>query len=142
MSNPVYDDNDIHSAALCVWKEARGEGIEGMLAVLNVIHNRIGKPGFAQNLHDVIFGKNQFTSMSVPSDPEFNLEPCVGDELYSDALRMAENTFNSINSVIDPTNGALYYANLHVISKDGWFYRNIVLKHPVTAQIGKHTFFA
>lgn len=139
----TFDENDIHSAALCAWKEARGEGLEGMEAVLCVLRNRVGAPGFAKTLHDVIYGKNQFTSMSVPSDPEFNLVPTELDERWSHAKQLAEIIFGQ-NS-FDITNGAHYYANLHTMDKNGWFYRNIVLKpteHPLTVQIGKHTFFA
>jgi N-acetylmuramoyl-L-alanine amidase len=138
---PIYDDNDIHSTALCAWKEARGEGPTGMAAVIDVLKNRVGEPGFAHTLHDVIYGKNQFTSMSVPSDPEFNLQPADGDEDFVAAICLATNILNS--EVSDVTHGAHYYANLHNCTS-GWFYDTIVLDskhHPITAQIGHHTFF-
>lgn len=137
----IYDDNDIHSAALCAWKEARGEGAPGMQAVLCVLKNRVGFTGFRQDLHDVIYGKNQFTSMSVPSDPEFNLEPVANDELFGTAMSLAKGVFDG--SLGDITKGAHYYANLHTASS-GWFYDHIVLntkEHPLTNQIGRHTFF-
>lgn len=149
------DPNDIHSAALCAWKEARGEGVEGICGVLWVLKNRVGFPGFAHTLHDVIYGKNQFTSMSVPSDPEFNLEPKPGD-MWEAAKGLAENIFGSLELVDneagslvsqrreqDPTAGAHYYANLHNIDKGGWFERNIMKSpdHPITTQILHHTFF-
>jgi spore germination cell wall hydrolase CwlJ-like protein len=44
----------------------------------------------------------------------------------------------------DPTNGALYYANLEQ-STSGWFFRHIVedpLNHPVCATIGHQVFYA
>lgn len=143
----TFDSNDMYSAALCAWKEARGEGSDGMLAVLCVLKNRVGVPGFARNLHDIIYGKNQFTSMSVPTDPEFNLQPEVDDESFTNASTLSNRVFSGDleTAVKDITNGAHYYANLHVIGTDNWFYRNIVLNsisHPITAQIGKHTFFA
>lgn len=147
-----YDSNDVHSAALCAWKEARGDGTEAMCAVVWVLRNRVGFPGFAMNLHDVIYGKNQFTSMSVPSDPEFNLEPKTDDEswVYAQgaALKILNvstlpSSENDDPTMSDNTNGAHYYANLHTMQKGGWFARNIVLSrnHPITAQIGKQTFF-
>lgn len=139
----TFDENDIHSAALCAWKEARGEGPEGMEAVLCVLRNRVGAPGFGKTLHDVIYGKNQFTSMSVPSDPEFNLQPNENEQSWRIVLGYAEIMNNP--NFQDVTNGAHYYANLHTMDKDGWFYRHIVVsptEHPLTAQIGKHTFFA
>lgn len=138
----TFDEHDIHSLALCVWKEARGEGCDGMKAVAHVIRNRVGVPGFAKNLHDVIYGKNQFTSMSVPSDPEFNLQPKSDDKLYAYCESMAPSILSSIDP--DPTHGACYYANLKTMDKGGWFERHIVgdpANHPQTAQIGQHTFF-
>lgn len=141
----TFDKNDVHSAALCAWKEARGEGANGMTAVLHVLYNRVGHPGFYGSLHAVIFSKDQFTSMSVPSDPEFNLQPPADDKDFAEAQGMANQVFcEGGNMLTDPTRGAHYYANLHTMDADGWFYREIVLKsslHPITAQIGKHTFF-
>jgi len=149
---PVRDANapdadDIHSAALCAWKEARGEGVDGMRAVLWVLKNRVGVQGFASKLHDVIYGKNQFTSMSVPSDPEFNLEPEDNDSMFAVAMKVATSLFDGDGTDdVDLTRKAHYYANLHLVATDGWFYKDIVLdpykNHPVTAQIGHHTFFA
>jgi spore germination cell wall hydrolase CwlJ-like protein len=51
-----------------------------MNAVAHVIFNRIGAPGFAGTLHEVIYGKNQFSSMSISTDPEYNrAAPSVAD---------------------------------------------------------------
>ena len=139
-----FDQNDVQSAALCAWKEARGEGADGMRAVLHVLANRANNAyhSFGATIHDVIYGKNQFTSMSVPSDPEFNLQPAPGDEQFSFAFGAAPGVLDGTDD--DVTNGADYYANMHEIPTDGWFYKNIVLSknHPITAQIGHHTFFA
>lgn len=130
------DQNDIESLALCSWKEARGEGAIGCEAVMHVIVNRVGFPGFAKNIHDVIYGKNQFTSMSVPSDPEFNLIPAQDDDIFLECQQMAASVGK------DVTNGAHYYANLAEVTS-GWFKEHIVDSpdHPVTAVLGRHTFY-
>ena len=73
ISMATYDQDDLNNATLCVWKEARGDGPLAMTAVAHVIFNRVGAPGFADTLHDVIYGKNQFSSMSISTDPEYNL---------------------------------------------------------------------
>jgi N-acetylmuramoyl-L-alanine amidase len=65
----AFDQDDLQNAILCVWKEARGDGYEAMDAVAHVIFNRVGAPGFPNSLHDVIYGKNQFSSMSISTDP-------------------------------------------------------------------------
>jgi spore germination cell wall hydrolase CwlJ-like protein len=143
----TYDDNDLASLALCSWREARGEipkvGILGPQAVCHVCVNRVGVPGFAPTLHQVIYGRNQFTSMSVPSDAEYRLFPANDDDDYLQILGVARHVLDG--DVDDPTHGAVYYANLAHEDPQGWFQRNIVEKptaHPVTAVIGGHSFFA
>lgn len=139
----IFDKDDIHSAALCAWKEARGDGLTGMHAVLHCLKNRVGAVGFAHTLHDVVFGKNQFTSMSVPSDPEFNLQPtdAAPANLWTEAQRLAFLVFMTDDA--DPTSGAHYYENPKTATS-GWFQRVIVadpVNHPMTVKIGHHTFY-
>ena len=136
-----FDDDDVNSTALCLWREARGDGHDAMRAVAHVILNRVGAPGFASSVHDVIFGKNQFTSMSVSSDPEFSLQPESDDAAYADALSIAGAVLNGQDD--DLTNGAHYYCNPKTATS-GWFYKNIVENsedHPLTATIGKQVFY-
>lgn len=52
-----------------------------------MIFNRIGAPGFAGTLLEVIYGKNQFSSMSISTDPEYKLAaPSVTDREYASYL--------------------------------------------------------
>lgn len=134
-----YDQNDVHLLALVAWKEARGNGISGCYYVMHVVCNRVGKPGFAATLHDVIMGRNQFTSMSVPSDPEYFLQPPAQDPVWMACLVDAPNVLSGDD---DPTKGALYYANEKNIQPGGWYQRNIIDSglHPVTTVYGKHVF--
>lgn len=46
----AFDDDDLNNAVLCVWKEARGDGYDGMNAVAHVIFNRVGAPGLSQHV--------------------------------------------------------------------------------------------
>jgi len=141
-----FDQDDVQNAVLCVWKEARGDGYEGMDAVAHVIFNRVGAPGFPSGLHEVIYAKNQFSSMSISTDPEFNLPaPGPTDPEYPSYL----DATNIVNAIVagadnDPTNGALYYANLKE-STSGWFFRHIAedsANHPLRATIGHQAFYA
>ncbi len=141
-----YDQNDLNNAILCVWKEARGDGSTGMKAVAHVIFNRIGAPGFASNLHDVIYGKNQFSSMSISTDPEYNLAPPSATDPQYPSYLAATNIVNAIatRTDSDPTNGALYYANL-AESTSGWFFHHVVndpVNHPLRATVGQQVFYA
>ena len=72
-----YEQVDLDNAALCVWKEARGEKEMGMRAVAHILFNRIGAIGFPKTLHDVVYQKNAFTSMSV----------CIRPRVFFDAQR-------------------------------------------------------
>lgn len=139
-----YDTDDLQSLALCIWKEARGEGNDGMRAVAHVIANRAAHwyGNHEESVHHAVFAKNQFTSMSVPSDPEFNLEPKEDDEQYTYCVSLAPSVLNGADA--DLTNGALYYANLKYASS-GWFFDHIVqdnVNHPQLAVIGHQTFYA
>lgn len=136
-----FSQQDIEDLALCVWREARGEQQVGCRAVIHVIKNRVGTPGFAHTLHDVIFGRNQFSSMSISSDPEYTLVPKDTDTIYQECKQLAPLVLSGQDE--DITKGAHYYANLKNTTS-GWFFRNIVndsVGHPVTAVIGHHTFF-
>lgn len=147
----MYDQNDLQLAALCAWKEARGDGSIGMHAVLHCLKNRVGFLGFAHNLHDVIMGKNQFSSMSVPSDQEFNLEPTGHETSKEDwvtwlaAISLATTVLTTDD--VDPTLGAHYYENRETASS-GWFTRviagldgNGTTDHPMTVKILHHAFY-
>jgi N-acetylmuramoyl-L-alanine amidase len=140
-----YDNNDVYSMALCVWKESRGEGTIGMQAVAHVIKNRIGAVGFPKTLHDVIFQKNAFTSMSVASDPEFNLIPPPGDTQFAYCATLCPQVLNGADP--DPTDGAHYYENA-ATATSGWFGRviagpdgNGTEEHPFLEQVGHQRFY-
>jgi spore germination cell wall hydrolase CwlJ-like protein len=119
--------------ALVMYREARGEGQTGMLAVGHVIANRCHMWG--KTYHDVILGENQFTSMSVHADPNDIAWPVLEDEVFY----LAENVYSGMAS--DVTNGALYYADETFVTS-GWYEREIISSglHPVLVKIGRHTF--
>jgi spore germination cell wall hydrolase CwlJ-like protein len=117
-----------------------------MTAVAHVIFNRVGAPGFANTLHEVIYGKNQFSSMSISTDPEYNLaapEPTDPDyPSYCTAMSIVNAIAAGTES--DPTGGALYYANLAECTS-GWFFHHIVndpANHPLRATLGHQVFYA
>ena len=138
----TYDPNDLHSFALCVWKEARGEGHDGMQAVAEVIRNRAiaWYRHSPHPLHDAIYAKNQFTSMSVPSDPEFHLLP-GDDPLFLSCYEMCTDILTF--KLHDFVPGALYYFNPRTANST-WFTTHVSgdhVNHPLVATIGKQEFF-
>lgn len=127
--------------ALTAWREARGEGREGMRAVLHVIRNRVNK-GWGDWDH-VVTKKWQFSSLTAPGDSQLVRWPDSPDEKFALAMQLADAVYDGTDP--DITGGAVYYANLKYIDKGGSFERLILGKpreHPVVARIGEHTFFA
>ena len=125
--------------ALVIWREARGEGLEGMRACAHVIANRVRE--WHKDYSKIITDRNQFTSISVPSDAQTVLWPVRPNSMFEAAMDIASKVYDETD--MDITQGALYYANLKVANSP-WFQENIVGKpelHPVTAVIGAHTFF-
>src|SRR5258708_7124377 len=70
MDDPSYDDPDVLSdleiVARTVWGEARGEGVDGWVAVSWVIKNRAGHPGWwGRDLKSVCLKRAQFSSWNI-----------------------------------------------------------------------------
>ena len=119
--------------ALCLWREARGEGDAGMTAVGCVIRNRVND--WKQDWRKVIVGANQFSSMTIQNDPNTVLWPLDGDPVFGIAHGIIGG------SIADTTGGAHFYANEAAITSD-WYRVHIMesTEHPVTATVGHHTF--
>jgi N-acetylmuramoyl-L-alanine amidase len=107
-------DKEIDLLAVCAWKENRRGGIPGMQSIINVIQNRVAHPNKHWNdIESVIMAPKQFTSMSVPSDPEYGLDPYrftgIDLTMWNTAQHLAMQA--SAGVLVDLTNGStLYYA--------------------------------
>lgn len=147
----MLDADDKQSLRLVAWKEARGDGLGACNLVMHVCLNRVGRPGFAADLHGVIYGKNQFTSMSVPTDPEFNLDPESLRDRDSASYAVWQGTqylVDNIEGDDDATKGALFYENPKTVNS-GWFERNVagpdgqgVNGHRLLLRYMHHSFFS
>lgn len=126
-------------AALCAWREARGEGDEGMRAVLHVINNRSQISG--RSWEQEIVAKNQFSSMTIRGDSQTIAYPKIDDKRFESALRMAFEIYAHCD-LDDPTDGATFYYN-PVTATSKWFIDNIVNspKYKISAIIKNHQFF-
>jgi len=135
----------VHALALCAWREARGEGEDGMRGVMFVIVHRarLWYDAHLDPIHYAIYQRGQFTSMSDPRDPQYRLHPADGDQQWAWCLNEAKAIVLGAEQN-DPTNGALYYANVREIPADGWFMRHVVESkaHPLLAVINHHSYFA
>lgn len=127
-------------AALCCWREARGDGSDGMMAVAHQIYNcsrdwRITVP-------HIILKPNEYSSMTIAADPQFELMPQDDDPQWRYILENVPSVLNGTHS--DPTNDAHFYANLDALKEPNWFLDHIVkdtLRHPFTIKVGRHSFF-
>jgi len=112
---------NLNLLARVIYAEARGEPLEGQVAVGAVLLNRLKSPRFPNNLWGIIFKKGEFCTVR---DGQIWMDPNA--QAYR-AARLALSGW-------DPTHGALYFYNpAKTTSKWIW-------SRPVTRQIGSHVF--
>lgn len=95
--------------ALVMWREARGEGSEGMKAVGCVVRNRVKNDTWTQ----IITAKWQFSSMTAPGDLMLVQWPVEGDSQFLEVMLLADGIYNG--AIVDITNGATHYFNPNVV---------------------------
>ena len=119
----------VYCSARNMYYEARGEGIQGMLAVMWVVQNRIDNPAFPNDACTVIIEHGQF--------PWTNLEkeymPLDESKTYLVSLHIAASFVRGEQDP-DPTKGSLYYHN-NVVSPC-W-----ITGVKPTVVIGNHLFY-
>jgi len=135
----VVEDFEKGILALLCWREARGEGIDGMLAVACVVANRVR--AWKKSWCEVIDAHDQFSSMTVKGDSQTIVYPDVRDPLFLRLIQALDAIYEGRSK--DVTNGALYYGDLQDVTSD-WFKVHILgdpSAHPLCARIGRHSFF-
>jgi spore germination cell wall hydrolase CwlJ-like protein len=71
--------------ALCVWREARGESLLGMLLVAQVIENRVTDPRWPDTYISVITQPLQFSAFN-KNDPQVVKYPKEDDRYWLDCV--------------------------------------------------------
>lgn len=115
-----YSDNSLYLLAQIVYSEANGEPFEGMIAVANVVMNRVESDKFPNTIKDVIYQKGQFQPVS---NGKINNVP---SEKAIDAAKVAMEGNSNTN--------ALFFYN-PTIATDKWI-RTLT----VSKVIGRHVF--
>lgn len=110
--------------ALCLWREARGEPLDGQRAVLHVIKNRGGDP-LGQ-----VTKKWQFSSMTAVGDSQLILYPT--EEQVAPFELLVDKVWTDD---LDLTNGATHYFNPSVVLPS---WAEGMVK---TVSIGHHDFY-
>lgn len=128
--------DEIDLLARTAWGEARGEGAEGMKAVVNVIMNRVNRGGwYGSTVSDVVLKPKQFSCWN-ESDINYNATKNVTEE---------DADFYWLKNVIAPkalagnlpdnTGGATHYHAAYITP--AW-----ASTLTQTAKIGNHIFYA
>lgn len=128
-------DADVDVVARTIWGEARGEGEAGMIAVANVIMNRVARPGWwGRTPREVCQKKWQFSCWN-PTDPNLMRLLTVDDsnQAFASALEIAARAVAW--QLPDITNGATNYHASSVLPD--WAGRMVRV-----AVIGNHIFYA
>lgn len=95
MTTPEQRSSDIKDLALVSWREARGEGRQGMWAVATSIMNRVLNPKWwGKDVHSVVWKKWQYSSMTAPGDPQLNTQPKADDPSWKVALDVATQVYD------------------------------------------------
>ncbi len=132
--------------ALTIYGEARGEPIEGQIAVAQVIMNRFNhSPNKYKNVTNVCLERLQFSCWN---DDDPNLPKLlklanmivnatqIKDRSYFQAIAIAHDVTGG--AFIDNTNGARFYMESKLFN----LHRPVWAKEPIdTLVIGNHTFF-
>lgn len=126
--------------ALTAYREARGEGKDGMLAVMCVIRNRVNaKWG---DWDHVITQKWQFSSITAPGDGQLVVWPDSPNAVFELAMQLAQGVYDGTTA--DITGGALFYFNRKTTPANSSFWKTVANNptYHISATIGSHEFFA
>ena len=84
-----YDDDTLYWLSHIINAESGNQPLDGMIAVGNVVMNRVNDPLFPDNIYDVLYQKNQFSpagSGSIKNTP--NDESVVAAKLVMDGAQV------------------------------------------------------
>ncbi len=128
--------NEIDIVARTAWGEARGEGYEGMQAVINVIYNRASSPieWWGKSPVDIALYDSQFTAWNEGNpNRDAMLAVTKADPQFRDALALAK--LAAFGQLEDISGGADHYFNPSIVLPS-W-----ASKMTKVASIGGHDFY-
>lgn len=124
---------DLYMTALCLWREARGEGEQGMTAVACVIRNRAAKRKTSP--YAEVIRPWAFSSITATGDPQLKLWPKESDPTWITAQRITAAVLTE--SAPDVTGGATLYYDDSIPFPKSW---NRAVVRP-TVKLGQLNFF-
>jgi N-acetylmuramoyl-L-alanine amidase len=134
------DDADLQILTYTLLGEARGEGAEGMLAVANVIANRVDSPIYPDDPVDVVLQDRQFSTNNAGeggNQAATRREVRPGDALYVTAEQIVRAAIID-RTVPDITGGAINY---HATNISPYWAANATTRWG-TVTYGNHIYYA
>ena len=122
-----YDEYTLYWLSHIINAEAGCETLEGMIAVGNVVMNRVHNSNWSSDIYKVIFDRTGGVQFSPTENGTIYQDPS------SDAILAAKLTLDGADVVGD----SLFFLNPSISSR-GWFDRNCTFY----AQVGNHCFYS
>ena len=130
---PYSSLSELELLSLCVWREARGEGLLAKRGVAHVVENRVARPSWwGDSVRSVILHPFQFSSFN-EGDPNSNKWPDDNDPSYSDSFTVSEDVM--VNGDQDLTGGAVSYYDTSI--EPPYWARDMIF----TIALGRFRFF-
>lgn len=136
MQSTTYDKlTPAQLMELCVYREARGEGMIGKRGVAWVIQNRVSHPSWwGHDMRGVITKPFQFSSFN-PGDPNSNVWPQDDEPAFIDCVAASGGVLSGSDT--DPTSGAQYYNDISIETPLAW----VNAGYQLTLAVGRLKFF-
>lgn len=116
-------EDNLYWLARIISAEARGESVEGQIAVGNVVMNRVRSNQFPNTIKDVVFQKGQFS-------------PVTNGSIHKDPTQTAlESARKVLDGQVVVSNDALYFYSPKYTGRSNWIRSRTVLH-----EIGTHRF--
>jgi N-acetylmuramoyl-L-alanine amidase len=119
-------NNPLYCMMANIYHEARGEALEGKIAVANVVMNRVTDKNYPNNVCDVVYQRKQF-SWTLDTD---KLRKRVKFDYQTYKIAMKALT----GKLVDYTQGATHY---HTVKVNPYWTNNKVY----LTRIGNHVFY-
>ena len=121
-----YRDDEVYWLSKIISAEARGEIMQGKIAVGNVILNRVKSSAFPNTIYSVIFDRKNGVQFS----------PVANGSIYASATEESVIAAKICLEGYTLSDGILYFVNPRV-APNSWASKN----RPFFAQIGNHAFY-
>jgi N-acetylmuramoyl-L-alanine amidase len=102
MAEPVVPERDLNCMAMNVYHEARGEAVEGQIAVAHVTMNRVNHTNWPDDICGVVYEDKQFSWTHLINDPT-----PYDSKSWRESLAISRDVI--IGNTVDPSLGAVFY---------------------------------